>query len=70
MFHPGKMEAQTLMSKYLSAQGVILRHCDYCHRKSVQRFGFIDYCELHLLMELLELQDATGMKLVRVALEE
>ena len=58
------------MSKYLSVVDVALRRCDYCHRKRIQRIGITDYCELHLLMELLELQDATGMKLVRVALEK
>ncbi|MDQ4066579.1 MAG: hypothetical protein M3114_03215 [Thermoproteota archaeon] len=56
------------MSKYLSVEDVVLRHCDYCHRKSIQRIGITDYCELHLLMELLELQDATGMNLVKVAI--
>jgi hypothetical protein len=55
------------MSKYLSAQDV-MRRCDFCHRKRIQRIGIIDYCELHLLMELLELQGATGMKLVKVAI--
>lgn len=60
-----------MSKKYASAEGVVLRRCDCnCHRLAKQRIGTTDYCELHLLMELLELQDATGMKLVRVALGE
>jgi hypothetical protein len=35
-----------------------------CHRLAKQRVGTTDYCELHLTIELLELQDETGMKLV------
>jgi hypothetical protein len=58
-----------MSKKYASAEGVVLRKCDCnCHRLAKQRVGTTDYCELHLLMELLELQYATGMKLVKVAL--
>jgi hypothetical protein len=55
----------------LSQKGAVLMECD-CnrHRLAKQRVATTDYCELHLMMELLELQDETGMKIVRVALEE
>jgi hypothetical protein len=56
------------MSKYLFAEYVVSISCDYCHRKRIQRIGIADYCESHLLMELLELQDVTEMKLVKVAI--
>jgi hypothetical protein len=58
------------MSKFVPSKGVYLKVCNYCHRRAKQRVGTTDYCELHLLMELLELQDATGMKLVRFAVGE
>jgi hypothetical protein len=61
-----------MSNRYTSTEeGVALMKCDCnCHRRVKQRVGTTEYCELHLLMELLELQDATGMKLVRVALEQ
>ena len=45
--------------------------CDCnCHRLAKQRVGTMDYCELHLMMKLLELQeDETGIKLVKVAID-
>jgi hypothetical protein len=55
------------MSKYLSAEGVYLRRCDFCHRRSKQRIGTTDFCLEHLLMKLLELEGETGMKFVKVA---
>ncbi len=40
-----------------------------CHRLAKQRVGTTDYCELHPLTELLELQDEMGMNLVKVAID-
>jgi hypothetical protein len=62
-----------MSERYMSAaeEGVVLRKSDCnCHRLAKQRVGNTDYCELHLMMELLELQDEMGMKLVRVAFGE
>lgn len=58
------------LSKFVSADGITLRRCDKCFRHKVQTIGTSVYCELHLLMKLLELEDATGMRLIKVVMHD
>jgi hypothetical protein len=47
---------------------IILNRCDYCYRLRKQRIDGKDYCNYHLFLKLTELEETTGMKLLRVAL--
>jgi hypothetical protein len=56
------------MTYYTPDGFIILRRCDYSHRRAKQRIGTTDFCTEHLLMKLLELEEPTGMKLVKIAI--